>query len=808
LLAPAGEWEALRAGVANGADAVYFGLDDFNARRRAANFTLAELPKVLDYLREHNVKGYVALNTLVFPDELPRAAEYVAAIAAAGADSVIVQDIGLARLIRRMAPTLPIHASTQMTQTEPGGIELLRSLGIGRVILARELSLAEIGRIARATPMPLEVFVHGALCISYSGQCLASETLWGRSANRGVCGQACRLPYRLVVDGRQVDSGDREYPLSAQDLAAHDRVGALVGLGVAGFKIEGRLKSAHYVAAATRVYRTAIDAAVRGASFAISREQQAELAQGFSRGFARGFLDGVDHQALVHGRFPKHRGVPVGVVRATTARGVVVELDAGNRGPSVEEPVKPGDGVVFDEGHPEREEQGGRVYSVDRRDWAGRPCVELTFGTGDVNLAAVSIGAKVWKTDDPAMRRRLAGSYRRDVLVRRVPLRARAAGLVGGPFSIAVLDEVGHEAHVAWEGPLRAAEKHPLSVALLREQFGRLGGTPFELGEVVLEGGGGSVESLPVMVPKSVLNDLRRQAVELLRQQRASAARHEVVEPDALDVLHAEVASRATVDSAAQVHVLVRTFEQFEAVLDGASGVIYCDFRDLDDCERAVAVGRTAGRLVGLAGPRVVMPGEEKVWDRIAGLRPDAVLVRNLGTLCALRRLAPEIMLVGAPSLNVANEISARLLVEAGLVRVTPGYDLDRAQLASLLARFGADKVEVVVHGHVPMFHMRHCLFAAGVSRAADCGECDRPCDEHDLRLRDRMGVDHPVVTDGAGRSTVFHASVQSSASVVPEMMRKGLRHFRIELLDESEEQARRGMAVLPRGDAAVESSR
>jgi putative protease len=298
------------------------------------------------------------------------------------------------------------------------------------------------------------------------------------------------------------------------------------------------------------------------------------------------------------------------------------------------------------------------------------------------------------------------------------------------------------------------------------------------------------------MVPKSILNDLRRQAVELLRQHRAAAARHEIVEPAALDALRSGIASGAKVDSAVQIHVLVRTFEQLEAVLDEASGVIYCDFRDFDDCERAVAAGRATGRVVGLAAPRVVMPGEEKVWERIVGLRPDAVLVRNLGTLCALRRLAPEIMLVGDHSLNVANEITARLLVEAGLVRVTPGYDVNRVQLASLLARFDADRVEVVVHGHVPMFHMRHCLFAAGMSMATDCGECDRPCDEHDVRLRDRTGVDHPVVTDGMGRSTVFHASAQSAAAVVPEMMRMGLRHFRMELLDESGAQARRAIAM------------
>src|SRR6185437_15122506 len=259
LLAPAGDWEALRAAVANGADAVYFGLSNFNARHRAANFTLEELPQVLGYLHDRNVRGYVTFNTLIFSDELPEATRFVQAIAAAGADAVIVQDLGLARLIHAVAPTLPLHASTQMTLTEPRGIDLVRRLGVERVILARELSVEDIGRIAGQTDMPLEVFVHGALCVAYSGQCLTSEALGGRSANRGQCAQACRLPYDLFVDGSQRDTGDRHYLLSPQDLAGLEVLPELVRLGVASLKIEGRLKSAEYVASITRIYRQALD---------------------------------------------------------------------------------------------------------------------------------------------------------------------------------------------------------------------------------------------------------------------------------------------------------------------------------------------------------------------------------------------------------------------------------------------------------------------------------------------------------------------------------------------------------------------
>ncbi len=252
LLAPAGDWEALRAAVANGADAVYFGLSQFNARARAANFTLDELPEVVRFLHARGVRGFVTLNTLIFPDELPEAARFVAAVADAGADAVIVQDLGLVRLIRRLAPTLPVHASTQMTLTEPRGIAFARRLGVERVVLARELSLDDVRKVTGQTDVPVEVFVHGALCVAYSGQCLTSEALGGRSANRGQCAQACRLPYELIVDGAPRDLGDRAYLLSPQDLAAYHLIEPLIEAGVVSFKIEGRLKGGPYVAATTQ----------------------------------------------------------------------------------------------------------------------------------------------------------------------------------------------------------------------------------------------------------------------------------------------------------------------------------------------------------------------------------------------------------------------------------------------------------------------------------------------------------------------------------------------------------------------------
>src|SRR5437879_2225448 len=286
LLAPAGDWECANAAVENGADAIYLGLGKFNARMRARNFTEADLPKLMEFLHRRGVKGYVTFNTLVFANEMAEAEQYLRAIITAGVDAAIVQDIGICRLIRRLSPDFPIHASTQMTITSAGGVEFARELGCNLVVLARECSLKEIEKIQTGQtgagcrshaagcqpsgehnlqlatnhpPFPLEVFVHGALCVAYSGQCLTSEALGGRSANRGECAQACRMPYDLISDAKPVPLGDRHYLLSPQDLAGLEVLSELVRAGVASLKIEGRLKSPEYVANITRVYRQALD---------------------------------------------------------------------------------------------------------------------------------------------------------------------------------------------------------------------------------------------------------------------------------------------------------------------------------------------------------------------------------------------------------------------------------------------------------------------------------------------------------------------------------------------------------------------
>ena len=809
LLSPAGDWDAMRAAVANGADAVYFGLSDFNARHRATNFTVEELPQVMEFLHNHNVRGYVTCNTLIFSEELPQLVDYCLALALAGADAIIVQDIGLARLMQRAAPHLHVHASTQMTLTESRGIELIRSLGIQRAILARELSLKDIAHITRHTTMPVEVFVHGALCVAYSGQCLTSESLGGRSANRGQCAQACRLPYDLIVDGEDRPLGDLAYLLSPQDLAAPELIDELVREGVSCFKIEGRLKSAHYVAATTQTYRTALDAALDGQQFQLGREQSLALSQSFSRGFTHGFLDGVNHQRLVQGRFPKSRGVRVGQVVGRTQRGVIVELGEPlatmYREQPGEPPIRPGDGVVFDEGHPEQEEQGGRLFEVapcadPRTNSNSAVCVELAFRTGDVALSAIAPTALVWKTDDPQFRKRMENSFSRDLVTHRVPIAVSVELAAGSPLRL-TLQEGATRVVVTGEQPLAAAKNRPLVLSWLQGQLDRLGDTPFELGPVSLWHAGIAVTDetpVPVMVPASLLNELRRQGIQQLLEARQTPRTARDLQPLALRDLRAELEQRhpQTVPATprpAHLHVLVRTMEQLQLVLAWKPETdcttlasVACDFEDPRRYQGAVDYCRDAGVPVRLATLRIVKPNEEGWLRQVGQAAPDVILIRSLAALHYYRERFPTATLWGDYSLNVSNELTADWFLGQGLQRLVPSYDLNWQQLTSFLGQINPAVFETVIHQHMPMFHMEHCVFCHTLSTGTDYRDCGRPCETHQVELRDRVGEAHPLLADVGCRNTVFNAHAQSAAEYVPRMRELGLEHFRIELVRET----------------------
>ncbi len=800
VLAPAGDFDALLAAVGAGADAVYFGLQGFNARARATNFDEGALREALQYLHGHGAKGYVTLNTLVFDDELPRMEAAIRLCAEAAVDAVIVQDLGVAKLVRAIAPSLPVHASTQMTCTDAASVELARSLGARRVILARELSIEEIAAIRAETDAELEVFVHGALCIAYSGQCLTSEAIGGRSANRGACAQACRLPYELIVDGVKRERDDRAYLLSPEDLEASALVPRLVELGIASLKIEGRLKGPEYVAATTRLYRHAIDAAVeRGA--APSEDERRAALQMFSRGSGPGFLAGVDHQRFVDGRTCDHHGLLAGEsLGARSARGKRL---VAVRAKGV---LARGDGILVEGGFAGEGEIGGRIWSVFVR---GADVEQATAGDEallwlgpDKTIDEVPEGRRVWKTNDPAREREVrafvaASAKKRELREggERVSLAMRIAGRIGEAAILEAEAPNGVRAHVTLDAPLEVARSAPTTEAVLREKLGRLGDTPFALGALHVE--------LPdsAMIPLSSLNRARRALVEALGATAAASSSpapalpsaHPVTTTNAGDLLSAALPSDRKGPPPGGLFVLCRSLEQANAALDAGADGVYLDFLELTGTGTALRALRARPSLphVGVAPPRIRKPGEEKIDRYLASLAPDSVLVRGLGALFAPAEAPdteerPRSRRIGDFSLNVTNAITAAEVLGRGLDAFTPSFDLDAAQLLSFLTPTWAPYAEVVVHHPMPLFHMEHCVIAALLSEGADYKTCGRPCEKHKVSLRDRAGLDHPVEADVGCRNTVFHATAQSAAHVVLGVRDRGVRRFRIELVRES----------------------
>jgi putative protease len=775
ILAPAGDRECIRAAIENGADAVYFGLDaGFNARARAKNFSPDELPEIVAELHRRGVKGYVTVNTLVFPSELPALEEHIRLIAAAGVDAVLVQDIGVARLVRGICPQLPIHASTQMTLTSSQCIDVAASLGIERVVLARELSISEIRKIRAQTAMPLEVFVHGALCVAYSGQCLTSESLGGRSANRGQCAQACRLPYDLVCDGEDVDLGEQKYLLSPQDLAAYALIPELIEAGVCSLKIEGRLKTPEYVANITRHYRDATRAAMAGSAVELSSRYVEEMELSFSRGFSPGWLKGCDHKMLVPALSSSKRGVLLGTVQGVRASRVVVQL-AGS--------VKRGDGIAFDCGRPVDDEQGGRVYEIFQ---GGRSLtepiatgtVELAFAHGGIRFAEIWPGQTVWKTDDPELTTRLRKTFTAADPQRHTAVDLHVRAEVGRPLAIVATTENGLECHLQSAEPLAAAQKHALTSETLQQQLGRLGGTPFELRSVNAE-----IVGRP-MLPFSVLGKLRHELVARLEAAAVAPPVRQIAVASVLPALREQLPPRnadSAGEQAPQLHVLVRSLAQLQAVLDAEARSVYVDFQDIREYRQAVQIAHAAEASIFLATPRIQKPDEMGIFYALAKHGADGILVRNLS---GLEFFTSRGMPARADfSLNCTNELTAQWLIERGATRLTPSYDLNREQLLDLVAAVPPAWLEAVVHQHMPMFHMEHCVFCAVLSPGTNKTNCGRPCDTHEVKLRDRIGMEHPLVADVGCRNTLFNAVPQSAAEVVPALLQHGVRHFRIELL-------------------------
>jgi len=777
LLAPAGSYEAFIAAVNSGADAVYLGGRQFGARAYATNFSDEELAAAVRAAHLLGVSVYVTVNILVDNSEIPALAEYLRYLYAIGVDAAIIQDSGVLAVARRVVPRLPLHASTQMTVHNLEGVKYLAEQGITRVVLARELSLDAIRQICAHSPIEVETFIHGALCISYSGQCLMSSMIGGRSGNRGRGAQPCRLPYSLVdADGKNLLAGRDagEYLLSPKDFNTIEHIPDLIAAGVASFKIEGRMKRPEYVAVVVDSYRRAIDAAVAaGAEFAVPPQDQKDMAQIFNRGFTTAYLFGKQGRKMMSDRRPNNRGVRIGRVleydrRRKTA---VIKLD---------ESLSVGDTVEF------WVKVGGRASAtitslrVDGREVASAPAQ----AEAAIPLESpVKPGDRVFKTFDAALMEKARASFSAGSFLRRVPIDAAVAVGEGRPLEIVLTDDAGNTGSGRTAFLAEKARKRPLNEETLAAQIGRLGATVFTLRNLASDISG------EVMVPLSELNEARRQAVEPLENARlAPYARPPLpAKGQSFDEFFPAQMPRPSRKPALTVNV--DTVDKAFAAVDNGADIIMFGGESLsgrppaaDDYRRVAALARERGLAVIFNTPRIVQDWQ---WDGLEAdlelfrtLAPDAVAVANLGTLQRLRR-EPGLAIHGDWPLNIYNSAAVKFFAGAGLSSLTLSPELTFAQVEAMAAE-RAVALECLVHGHITLMISEYCAMGSFLG-GLHTGACTRPCLKGRHFLRDRLGETFPVAGDQFCRMHILNAKELSMLPHVPRLARSGVARIRIE---------------------------
>lgn len=792
LLAPAGSVDAVRAAVANGANSVYLGASKFNARDEGAQLTLDDLAVACQIAHTHGVRIYMTLNTLVKPAELEECLTYLGECIDRGIDAAIVQDIGLVRLIQAVYPGFEIHGSTQMTVHDASGARVLQRLGVGRVVLARENTLDDIRAIHAEVPeLGLESFVHGALCISYSGQCFMSGMISERSANRGSCAQSCRKDYVLT----DLDTGqelDRGYLISAKDLGAFEHLGAIAEAGIVCLKVEGRKKKPEYVATVTKGYRTWLDRVATGDFSPPELEETRPLVQIFSRGFTGGMYGGRAGRDYVTRTQPDNRGLELGVV---------VEYADGELIVDVSTPIALGDGLGFEPeagGHAESIGFGvDDVRTVQQRDGRWRQAIRTRV--------RVTPGWRVFRTSDGkllgaarASFAPLAGEGR----ALRARLDVRVFGTAGAPLK-AVLTADGETLTEHSDATLAPASKRVLDTAQLREQFGRLGDTPFVLGDLDASG-----LAAGLFLPVSEINRMRQRATEELAQRRDWA--HSAVLAERAErisrAIHVEPFRDAPPHESSQGDARPRTVPA-GAVLSSAAPTptfgLCAEVFDLDDARTAARAGATEvvldpfirhpapsramvtalqtelaeqGTGLRLRTPSVVRPEERRSIQKWLDLGLP-LLSGHLGLVAEFSAEGRDV--VADYAVNCFNAHTAREIFALGARRITASVELTTDEIAQLVAPWHGADFEVFLFGRPEGMNMEHCVLSAAFNREPTT--CRDLCvQKHpNVELTDPTGYAFPVATDSACRNRLLHSRPVDGSQYAPRLWRAGVRSYR-----------------------------
>lgn len=782
LLLPVGQKEMALAAIHNGADAIYVGFPGFNARGRSYDFELAELEQIIKTCHLYGVKVNLAFNIVIFENELPAVIEAIQKVLPLKPDALIIQDLGLAQIVKQICPDQVVHGSTQMTVTNDLAISLLEDLDIKRFVLGRENSLSEIKLIAQKTSKDLEVFVHGALCVSYSGQCFTSETLGGRSANRGQCAQSCRFTYDLIVDGEKKNLVDRNYLVSPQDLCGIAEIPELMKIGVKSFKVEGRLKTPEYVATVASSYRKMMDRTFQQMTMTaaeIEAEKQ-KMAIQYSRGFFSGWLHGVNHQELVDGRYSSHRGVEIG--RITSYKPALIEIELTHNNLD----LKNGDGLLWFE---KDQKKGSLVYSVQKN--KNKLIVGISNST---TLAPSIVGSLVYLNYDKDLHKNIEKSFNDKNYFKKINIQADIQIEIGQPMKVTLSDGI-RSVTAASPSLVTQAQKKPLSSELLFEEFSALSATIFQIDPKDFRIH--CADLAQTFLTHKEIKNLRQQLTAELESLRTNSKVDSQQTTVALNALQIEPVQKKenALMPIPLLNVVLRTKEQVSDMIQAIElgqiekesiSSITLDFEFGRDYSASLSALKALNIKVGLTTTRILKPQEYVNLKILHSLNPDFILVRNLGALYYYKHIQPfHGELRGDFSLNVTNHRTFNYLISKGLDSICLSYDLNFAQSMDLLSNIPANKAEITIHQNMPSFHMEHCVFAAFLSQGRSYKDCGKPCEKHKVQLKDQFGHSHWIKPDQECRNTMYNASAQTALPYLNDWKSAGLGAIRFEALHE-----------------------
>ena len=740
LLAPAGSFEALEAAIMCGADAIYLGGRQFGARAFASNFDNDEMVKAVNYAHLYGVKIYVTVNTLVNDEEVTSFLEYVTFLNSIGVDALIIQDLGMLHLLAATYPNLELHASTQMHIHNLESLNKLKALGVKRAVLPRELSTSKIEELKKESGMDIEVFVHGALCVSYSGQCLMSSLIGGRSGNRGECAGSCRLPYQLVeVDndsGKIIDTKG-EYILSPKDLYTLDNISEILNTGVDSLKIEGRMKRAEYVALVTTLYRRAIDSYYKGIEYQVTEQDVIDLKKMFNRGFTKGYLLGDKGESLMNPVRPNHMGVPIGKVIKVDRDYITVKLT---------DDITIGDGiriissddvgftinVFYKDGNIVKEAAKGDVVSFDL--------------VGDVKSDDV-----VLKTTDIKLLDSLKATYQHSN--RKIELSGCIIGHIGDELSLTVTDGF-NEATVKSEMKITEALTNPVTEKKILEKLNKIGDTPYIFSDIDIK------IDTNIFIPLTAINAIKRECLDKLSDMRMKRISDDSSKPYTL-----------TIPSTNQEEVLmkakVRTKEQYLACVNSNIDQIYIEkkilYESVKDDEKVV-----------LCSPRV---RKNKISDN------EHLLVGDFG--------AVSFNTITDYSLNVANAYTTAFMHSLGATTVTLSYEMNVAKIQKLVKNYIATyssnpNLEVIIYGRVEAMVSEYCPLSTYLNKEGSaCGICKNGKKYY---LRDRFHNDYVLSFDNC-LMTIYNYKKLNIIKDVDNLIKTGIKNFRYNFTDEDYEE-------------------